>query len=210
MIFLTNLYENSPILIARVVYCGSRESSMERVKFTKSVLTKLGASRLIARYGDSGIKELFFEVSSCGDQKFKLIKKFDGRKLIVSLGDFPYNRSQLGHVVEKNGQGSFWQRVTMRVGLYSSDKASRLTFHDLRRSTATRMVRAGIELAVIQKALGHSSLAITQRTYAHHYLSQVRASLEHIQSQPPADLEQLKAQLEALTPEQRKALLGGL
>ncbi|MCL1036460.1 tyrosine-type recombinase/integrase [Shewanella submarina] len=122
---------------------------------------------------------------------------------------FPNKRSKLGHVVEKTGQGSFWRRITMRAGLYSDDKAQRLTFHDLRRSTATRMARAGIELAIIQKALGHSSIAITQRTYAHHDLSQVRAGLEHIQA-TSNKLEGLKAELQALTPEQRKELLGGL
>lgn len=123
---------------------------------------------------------------------------------------FPNKRSQLGHVVEKTGQGSFWRRVTKRAGLYSDDKAQRLTFHDLRRSTATRMARAGIELAVIQKALGHSSIAITQRTYAHHDLSQVRAGLEHIRNEPQSAVDLLKEQLKALTPEQRKELLGGL
>ncbi|QIR13933.1 tyrosine-type recombinase/integrase [Shewanella aestuarii] len=123
---------------------------------------------------------------------------------------FPNKRSKLGHVVEKTGQGSFWRRVTKRAGLYSDDKAQRLTFHDLRRSTATRMARAGIELAIIQKALGHSSIAITQRTYAHHDLSQVRAGLEHISNEPQTAVELLKEQLRALTPEQRKELLGGL
>ncbi|QDF75938.1 MULTISPECIES: tyrosine-type recombinase/integrase [Shewanella] len=123
---------------------------------------------------------------------------------------FPNKRSKLGHVVEKTGQGSFWRRVTKRAGLYSDDKAQRLTFHDLRRSTATRMARAGIELAIIQKALGHSSIAITQRTYAHHDLSQVRAGLEHIRNEPQSALDALKEQLKALTPEQRKELLGGL
>lgn len=120
---------------------------------------------------------------------------------------FPNKRSQLGHVVEKTGKGSFWRRVTMRAGLYSEDKASRLTFHDLRRSTATRMARAGIELAVIQKALGHSSIAITQRTYAHHDLSQVRAGLEHISNAPISDLDSLKAKVKGLTAEQLKELL---
>nr|WP_275658982.1 site-specific integrase [Shewanella sp. Isolate11] len=123
---------------------------------------------------------------------------------------FPNKRSKLGHVVEKTGQGSFWRRVTKRAGLYSDDKAQRLTFHDLRRSTATRMARAGIELAIIQKALGHSSIAITQRTYAHHDLSQVRAGLEHIRNEPISTVDALKEQLKALTPEQRKELLGGL
>jgi integrase len=123
---------------------------------------------------------------------------------------FPNKRSNLGYVTEKTGQGSFWRRVTKRAGLYSDNKALRLTFHDLRRSTATRMARAGIELAIIQKALGHSSIAITQRTYAHHDLSQVRAGLEHIRKEPPATIDTLKEQLKALTPEQRKELLGGL
>lgn len=123
---------------------------------------------------------------------------------------FPNKRSKLGHVVEKTGEGSFWRRVTKRAGLYSDDKAQRLTFHDLRRSTATRMARAGVELAVIQKALGHSSIAITQRTYAHHDLNQVRAGLEHIRSEPQTAVDALKEQLQALTPEQRQELLGGL
>ncbi|QYJ95076.1 tyrosine-type recombinase/integrase [Shewanella spartinae] len=123
---------------------------------------------------------------------------------------FPNKRSKLGHVVEKTGQGSFWRRVTKRAGLYSDDKAQRLTFHDLRRSTATRMARAGIELAIIQKALGHSSIAITQRTYAHHDLTQVRAGLEHIRNEPQSAIDALKDQLKALTPEQQKELLGGL
>ncbi|KPZ69945.1 Tyrosine recombinase XerD [Shewanella sp. P1-14-1] len=123
---------------------------------------------------------------------------------------FPNKRSKSGHVVEKTGQGSFWRRVTQRAGLYSDNKAQRLTFHDLRRSTATRMARSGIELAIIQKALGHSSIAITQRTYAHHDLSQVRAGLEQICAPPQTAVDTLKEQLQALTPEQRKELLGGL
>jgi integrase len=122
---------------------------------------------------------------------------------------FPNKRSKLGYVTEKTGQGSFWRRVTKRAGLYSDNKAQPLTFHDLRRSTATRMARAGIELAIIQKALGHSSIAITQRTYAHHDLSQVRAGLEHIRNEPPATIDILKEQLKALTPEQRNKLLEG-
>lgn len=121
---------------------------------------------------------------------------------------FPNSRSKLGHIVEKTGHGSFWRRVTKRAGLYSDDKQQRLTFHDLRRSTATRMARAGIELAIIQKALGHSSIAITQRTYAHHDLTQVRAGLEHISGGTKDPIDTLKEQLKALSPEQRKNLLG--
>ena len=122
---------------------------------------------------------------------------------------FPNKRSKLGHVTEKTGEGSFWRRTTRRAGLYSDDKQQRLTFHDLRRSTATRMARAGIEMALIQKTLGHSSIAITQKIYAHHDVSQVRKSLEDTWNKPVSTMDTLKEQLKALTPEQRLELLGG-
>jgi len=122
---------------------------------------------------------------------------------------FPIKHSKLGHVTEKTGEGSFWRRTIRRAGLYSDDKQQRLTFHDLRRSTATRMARAGIEMALIQKTLGHSSIAITQKIYAHHDVSQVRKSLEDTWNKPVSTMDTLKEQLKALTPEQRLELLGG-
>ena len=122
---------------------------------------------------------------------------------------FPNKHSKLGHVTEKTGEGSFWRRTIRRAGLYSDDKQQRLTFHDLRRSTATRMARAGIEMALIQKTLGHSSIAITQKIYAHHDVSQVRKSLEDTWNKPVSTMDTLKEQLKALTPEQRLELLGG-
>lgn len=42
-----------------------------------------------------------------------------------------------------------------------------VTFHDLRRSCATMMVQAGVDLYVVSKLLGHSSVAVTQQRYAH-------------------------------------------
>jgi integrase len=122
---------------------------------------------------------------------------------------FPNKNSKLGHVTEKTGEGSFWRRTIRRADLYSDDKTQRLTFHDLRRSTATRMARAGIDMAIIQKALGHSSIMITQEIYAHHHISQVRDGMELVRNKPEKAMELLKEQLESLTPEQRAELLGG-
>jgi integrase len=42
-----------------------------------------------------------------------------------------------------------------------------VTFHDLRRSCATLMIQAGVDLFVVSKLLGHSSVAVTQARYAH-------------------------------------------
>ena len=53
-----------------------------------------------------------------------------------------------------------------------------VTFHDLRRSTATIMIEAGVDLYVVSKLLGHSSVAVTQSRYGHMQVDQVRAGLE--------------------------------
>lgn len=42
-----------------------------------------------------------------------------------------------------------------------------LNFHDLRRSCATMMIAAGVDLYVVSKLLGHSSVTVTQTRYGH-------------------------------------------
>ena len=53
-----------------------------------------------------------------------------------------------------------------------------VTFHDLRRSTATLMLEAGVPMNVISKLLGHSSTRVTESRYAHLQLDAVRAGLD--------------------------------
>jgi len=40
-------------------------------------------------------------------------------------------------------------------------------FHDLRRTTGSLLIQAGVPLPVISKILGHSSITITMKVYAH-------------------------------------------
>lgn len=42
-----------------------------------------------------------------------------------------------------------------------------LNFHDLRRSCATMMIAKGVDLYVVSKLLGHSSVTVTQTRYGH-------------------------------------------
>jgi integrase len=42
-----------------------------------------------------------------------------------------------------------------------------VTIHDLRRSCGTMLIRAGVDLYVVSKILGHSSVTVTQQRYAH-------------------------------------------
>jgi integrase len=53
-----------------------------------------------------------------------------------------------------------------------------VTFHDLRRTCATMMIEAGVDLYVVSKLLGHSSVAVTQSRYAHLQVDAVAAGLE--------------------------------
>ncbi|GGW42941.1 integrase [Streptomyces albaduncus] len=43
----------------------------------------------------------------------------------------------------------------------------RIRFHDLRHSTATRLLEQGVELVVIKELLGHAHIGVTATVYAH-------------------------------------------
>ena len=53
-----------------------------------------------------------------------------------------------------------------------------LTFHDLRRSCATMMIAAGVDLYVVSKLLGHSSVTVTQTRYGHLQTDRIAAGLD--------------------------------
>lgn len=64
-----------------------------------------------------------------------------------------------------------WLRMRNRAGLKG------LRLHDLRHTTATRVLRKTGNLVAVQKALGHSRISTTQR-YAHMLAEDVRAALD--------------------------------
>jgi len=49
-------------------------------------------------------------------------------------------------------------------------------FHDLRHTFVTRLAQNGVDLFTIQKLLGHTTFATTQR-YAHHYTESLRRGI---------------------------------
>lgn len=53
-----------------------------------------------------------------------------------------------------------------------------VTFHDLRRSCGSLMVQAGVDIYVVSRVLGHSSVEVTQKVYAHLKTEQLRSGLE--------------------------------
>lgn len=53
-----------------------------------------------------------------------------------------------------------------------------VTFHDLRRSCATLMIQAGVDLYVVSALLGHSSVVVTQKRYGHLRVDRIAEGLK--------------------------------
>ena len=53
-----------------------------------------------------------------------------------------------------------------------------LNFHDLRRSCASMMIASGVDLYVVSKLLGHSSVTVTQTRYGHLQTDRIAAGLD--------------------------------
>jgi integrase len=62
--------------------------------------------------------------------------------------------------ISVEGLKTGFRRAAVKAGL------PKVTFHDLRRSCASMMIEAGVDLYVVSKLLGHSSVQVTQQRYA--------------------------------------------
>ncbi len=70
--------------------------------------------------------------------------------------------------------------------LWPSPVPRRTRFHDLRHTTATLMLKAGVPLAVVQRVLRHSSPTITAEVYGHLDLEDMRSGIETLTFEAPA------------------------
>jgi len=70
-----------------------------------------------------------------------------------------------------DGYSKQWAKVAERA------KCPDITFHDLRRHVGTVLINGGERLEVVSKLLGHSTVAVTQRSYAHLATEATRASV---------------------------------
>lgn len=67
-----------------------------------------------------------------------------------------------GYLRSSNFDRSVWKPLRTR-----SDLPESFVFHDLRHTTASLLLAAGVDLKVIQHQLGHSDYSITANTYSH-------------------------------------------
>jgi integrase len=74
--------------------------------------------------------------------------------------------------ITPQGFRSGWDRAREKAGIPDA------TIHDLRRSCGTMLIRAGVDLYVVSKILGHSSTTVTQARYAHLATKQLKAGIK--------------------------------
>jgi len=73
-----------------------------------------------------------------------------------------------------DGFSKHFAHIADRAGVPS------ITFHDLRRHIGTTLINAGERLEVVSKLLGHSNVAVTQRSYAHLSTEATRGAFESL------------------------------
>lgn len=95
-------------------------------------------------------------------------------------------RYALSHVVRQlwgNWITELFRWYVKKAGLY--DK--RLHWHNLRSSFASWLVAEGVSLYAVSKLLGHSSVTLTQRHYAHLAPETLHETMELVKIDPLID-----------------------
>ena len=71
----------------------------------------------------------------------------------------------------------------LRPALKRAKLPEHLRFHDLRHTAGSLMLVAGAEIADVSKILGHSSIAVTMKVYAHSYKDNRRKAVASVARQ---------------------------
>jgi integrase len=95
------------------------------------------------------------------------------QKIIVRENSGYVFQSAAGTMMDKHNLLKSFKKACTKAGLTG------IRVHDLRHTSATRMVRNGIDLFIVSKILGHKDLKMTTR-YAHHSITSLRAGVDAI------------------------------
>jgi len=80
-----------------------------------------------------------------------------------------------GKMVVQNSFYSIFQRMQKSLGIKP------VTIHALRHTFATRLIKAKVDIKVVSKLLGHSSVKITYDTYVHTDLDRAFSAIQTLE-----------------------------
>lgn len=136
------------------------------------------------------IANLRWEQVDLKSREIEVVRTKSGKKRIIPISEDLYQK--LKSLREKNGETeSVFQYVDPKTGkkrhlrhfrrsfenACRRAKISGFTFHDLRHTFASRLVRSGLDLITIKDLLGHYSVRTTER-YTHSNREQKRKAVE--------------------------------
>jgi len=95
-------------------------------------------------------------------QKFQADELWDGGDNFFVFCGWDKKAGTFGKPFSPDGTSQWWDRFLNRTGF------KRITFHDLRHSSATHLINQGVHPKVIAERLGHKDIKITMNTYGHY------------------------------------------
>jgi integrase len=150
-----------------------------------SVLTGLRRGELInLRWQDVDMQRRIFTVQSSPTFQTK-----QGKKRTLPLSDIAYNLLKLKHsqgiggyvFIHKGKQiAEDWLSQLFKRYVVAAKLDNKLHWHSLRASFASWLVIDGVSIYAVSKLLGHSSVAITQKHYAHLSSDNLHADVNRI------------------------------
>jgi integrase len=164
-------------LIVTAVYTGMRQSELLglrwrdvdfdagklRVRHQLSRARKSDPARLLPLKSDAGERDL--------DLMPDLAKVLREHKLASGYSgdnDFVFSTLTGNPVYYRNASARGLQKAADRAGL-NPEGLPRLSFHDLRHTAITHLIRSGADVAQVQRFAGHAKPSITLDVYVHEF-----------------------------------------
>lgn len=147
---LQPMYRAQALALLMMIYTGQRKSNVLAMDYGEIMG---GSTWIIPREKAKGKEDI---VVPLNDFALDVLRKISGKPELPKRGPVFVRRGEQLHDVRKT-----MATACSRCGIRN------LHIHDLRRSLGSWMLTTGVDIAVVSRTLGHKSIAVTERVYAH-------------------------------------------
>jgi integrase len=174
---IANTIPNYRALIITAVYTGMRQSELLGLRWRDVDFDscKLRVRHQLSRARVSDPAKLLPLKSDAGERDLDLMpdlaKVLREQKLASSYSsadDFVFVTLTGKPIYYRNASARGLQKAADRAGL-NPDGLPRLSFHDLRHTAITHLIRSGADVAQVQRFAGHAKPSITLDVYVHEF-----------------------------------------
>lgn len=164
---------------------GITEDKIDMIKSTIKIKNAATAS-----YNAVGDKTILKETKTLESERLLHVPPFLLKLLKELIKENKINRLKLGELYENNGYlfakyngklmsiytpSQWWKKFRVKY-----EVAKEVTLHGLRHSGASMMLKKGVDISTVSKVLGHASIDITLKTYAHLFDDSRKEAIETV------------------------------